>query len=83
MHSLWTSHLKQNEKEKFTQYVKNNTTLLNRLRDIVDEKIKSAERSQIDKENYDSAAWPYLQADLIGTIRALKSIRDIINVDKE
>ena len=83
MHPILSSHLTKEEKNKFEEYVRNNLTLLNRLRDIVDEKIKSAERSQIDKVNYDSAAWPYLQADLIGTIRALKSIRDIVNLDKE
>lgn len=80
MHIIWASHIKdEEEKEEFIKYVENSSTLLDRLTSIVKEKIEAAEAARISKKGFTLPAWPYMQADINGYIRALKEIKAITN----
>lgn len=80
MHIIWASHIKdEEEKEEFKKYVENSSTLLDRLTDIIKEKMKAAERQRVSEKNYQFPAWPYKMADYNGYIRALTEIKAITN----
>ena len=78
MHILWASHIKdEEEKEEFKKYVENSSTLLDRLTEIIKNKINSAEATRLLEKDYSLTSWPFKQADLNGYLRALKEIKDL------
>jgi|TARA_Y100000401_G_scaffold33293_1_gene24633 hypothetical protein len=86
--TLWTQHIKRKENEKnedykkrkndFEAYVRNSKGILEVLEKAIDNKISEAEKSK--EEDYDKASWPYLMADRQGQIRALKYIKETIQL---
>lgn len=72
MNVKWSSHIKDSkDKKDFEAYVKNSSSILERLTDLIEKKIEDAE---VPKADYESSAWAYKQADRIGQIRAYKEI---------
>ena len=76
----WTAHLDGEEKEDFEKYVRNSSSLLERLADIIDKKIDATERMSMDKDLYKSPSWAYMQADANATVRTLRDIRNLITL---
>lgn len=77
---VWTSHLKEEKDRKdFEGYLRNSTTIFDRLRDILHEK-----KPKPSKQDYEKASWAYYQAHQNGKEEAIKEILDLINfyVDK-
>ena len=80
MHIIWGSHIEDaEERDDFIKYVKNSSSLLDRMTDILTKKIEAADATRLLKKNFDMASWAYDQADTNGYIRALKEIRAITN----
>ena len=76
MHVLWTSHIKDDEeKAEFKKYVENSTSLLDRLTEIVNTKIATAEQTRLSEKGYASPSWGLRQADFIGYLRAWHEIK--------
>lgn len=50
-----------------------------RLIEICEERIKTADKTSLNKEGYDIANWALKQADLIGYKRAIEEIINLIN----
>ena len=71
------SHLKtQEEKDKFKSYILNSSSLWDRLRDILKDKLP------VSKEiDYEKASWSYYQADCNGYTRAMKEVLSLLPID--
>lgn len=80
MKSYWFKECKtKEEKDKVRQTILSNRQSLDRLKEILEPMLKETAPTA----DYDSPSWAYKQADRIGYNRALTSVLDIINLDKE
>lgn len=80
MKSYWFKECKTKaDKEKVRQTILSNRQSLDRLKEILEPMLKETAPTT----DYDSPSWAYKQADRIGYNRALTSVLDIINLDKE
>jgi hypothetical protein len=48
------------------------------LRTILEKNVEEISNTAESQKNYELAAWPYLQADRIGAIRALKNVIELL-----
>lgn len=81
--SLWTQHLKDDKaKEDFEKILRNSTITLGRLREILEKRLDSLERTEVNSKAYDNPNWPYKMADFIGMKRALRNILDLVAFTK-
>lgn len=75
----WTKHLKTaDEKEKFAALVVNSRQLLDRLKDIVDERLLAIETKEGLFETYENPAYASWQAHQNGKRASLKDIRKLL-----
>lgn len=82
MKTIWTQGLKNStEKEEFEKIVYASKKVLDKLKDIVYNKINGVEKTSV--EDYTSPSWAYLQADRNGYRRALEEMLSILTVDTE
>lgn len=82
MKTVWTQGLKNpTEKEEFEKTVYASKKVLDKLREIVYNKINAVEKTS--PEDYKSPSWAYLQADRNGYRRALEEITSILTLDAE
>ncbi len=82
MKTVWTQGLKNpTEKEEFEKTVYASKKVLDKLKDIVYNKINGVEKTSV--EDYKSPSWAYLQADKNGYRRALEEITSILTLDAE
>jgi len=51
---------------------------MHRLITLLESDLSGAKRESKSKDKYSLASWPYLQADLIGTQRALERVIELI-----
>lgn len=75
----WVKHLPKNEQESFAQIVKNSTTVLSRLKDILDERLRDLSNKEVKLTEYDSPAWSSKQAHRNGQFAAIKQLRDLLS----
>jgi hypothetical protein len=73
----WAKNLPKEEQEDFKDYVRNSTTLVTRLREI----IESYEQVIYDKESREAenyrGDWAYLQAHRNGAMEALRKVKKL------
>lgn len=75
--TLWLSHLKTaEEKEKFKNYIASSGGVLDRLVEIIDNKLDV--REVFKEEDYKNPSWAYMQADRNGYVRALNELKQLI-----
>ncbi len=80
MKSAWFSKCKTKEdKLAVRQSIMSTRESLGRLQEILEPLLKDAPPTA----DYDSPSWAYKQADRIGYNRALTTVLDLINLDKE
>lgn len=48
------------------------------LRAVIEKDMEEVQTHAESQSNYELAAWPYLQADRLGTIRALKNVLELL-----
>jgi hypothetical protein len=78
LNSKWTAHLNDSErKQGFEDVVRNSTQVLTRLSDIIQEEIDRLNREKISEEGFKDPNWPYLQAHVLGQIRALVKLKKL------
>ena len=75
----WVKHLPKDEQESFAQIVKNSTTALSRLKDILDEQLRDLAHKETKISEYDSPAWSSKQAHRNGQFAAIKKLRDLLS----
>lgn len=80
MKASWFKDCKtKEEKDKVRQILFSNKDGFDRLKEILEPMLKEA----LPTADYDSPSWAYKQADRIGYNRALTTVLDLINLDKE
>lgn len=79
MKTIWFMDLPKDEQEGFKKEVKSAKNVLDKLEQIVQNKIKEI----VITNDYDSPSWAYKQADRNGYNRALTEIINILHLDQE
>jgi hypothetical protein len=75
----WTKHLPEEQKEEFEKSVRNSFHVLDRLFQIVEEKIAEVHDKESKEADYSSNSWAYLQAHRNGKIEGLKKVKDLLS----
>lgn len=70
------------EREQRRAEVRAAREALKRLDAILNKKEESALASMLKVDTYSHASWPYEQADHVATLRVLRELRDLINLDQ-
>ena len=82
MISDWTKNLKTDEeKQRFENTVLSAKPVLNRLREIVDEKEAALDRDEASIKSFDTPNWAYKQAFKNGIRHANSGFKTLINLD--
>lgn len=80
MKAAWFKDCKsKKQKEAVAQVLQSNRESLDRLKDILEPMLKDTTPAA----DYDSPSWAYKQADRNGFNRAVTTVLDLINLDKE
>jgi len=80
MKTAWFKGCKtKKDKESVTQVLQSNRESLDRLKEILEPLLKDSSPAS----DYDSPSWAYKQADRNGFNRAVTTVLDLINLDKE
>lgn len=84
MLTVWTKNLKtKEEQDNFNNQVLGARPVLERLTDMLDEKLTELERTQLTLKAYDNPNWAYQQAHKNGYAGALTYLKDLINLDQQ
>lgn len=76
----WTKHLKDPKKKKeLEDTLRNATTALYRLRDVLEEKAEVEKLNDISIDTYDNPSWAYKQAHSNGMQAGIKYTLDLLN----
>lgn len=82
MKTVWTQGLRNpTEKEEFEKIVYASKKVLDKLKDIVYNKINGVEKTSL--QDYESPSWAYRQADINGYRRAMEEMLSILTIDTE
>ena len=80
MKTAWLKDCKtKKEKEAVNQVLQSNRESLDRLKEILEPMLKDITPAA----DYDSPSWAYKQADRNGFNRAVTTVLDLINLDKD
>lgn len=80
MKAAWFKECKsKKQKESVAQVLQSNRESLDRLKEILEPMLKDTTPAA----DYDSPSWAYKQADRNGFNRAVTTVLDLINLDKD
>lgn len=84
MQSAWVKNLKtKEEQERFFNTLQGARPVLERLNELLDEKMESLDRTERTIKAYDNPNWAYQQAHKNGNAAMLYAIKDLINLDHQ
>lgn len=84
MLTVWTKNLKTpEEQDNFNNQVLGARPVLERLGDLIDEKLTGLERTELTLKAYDNPNWGFQQAHKNGYKGALTYLKDLINLDQQ
>ena len=76
----WTQHLKTEEqKERFLQALRNDTLVLGRLKEVIEEDLAALSRREVRTDSYESPSWAFQQAHYNGVKQQLLALRDLLS----
>lgn len=79
MKTKWlTGCVTEQDKEERRALYQSCHQILKVMKTIINKELEEANASAETQKNYELAAWPYLQADRLGTIRALKNVLELL-----
>lgn len=78
----WSSHLPQEEREKFENRVKGSKDVLDRLLTLISQKEEELNRSENVLAQYDNPNWHFRQAHQNGYRSCQSKIQKLINLDQ-
>jgi (p)ppGpp synthase/HD superfamily hydrolase len=83
MKTLWFKDVLNSPKAKqdLELTIRNSTIVLGRLREILEEELRTLENKQI-AHDYSDASWPYKQADFNADKRRIKWLIDLISIER-
>lgn len=73
----------EEDKEEFKKLLQVSKPVLDKLLKLCYNKSEASGSLKLQKPDYSDSAWPYVQADTNGYVRALKEITDLIESIKE
>lgn len=76
---VWSKGLSQKDIEALEYVLRNNSILIPKLLEIIDQMIEEETNSEVTLKEYDSPSWGYKQADRNGAKRAFKKVRNLFN----
>lgn len=77
---VWTKHLKSDEqKQTFEQSIRASTTIVNRLREILDEEERALDAQTIGVKEFDNPSWAYKQAYRLGEKNRISKLRELLD----
>lgn len=80
--SVWLKGVAKEDRDTVSKvvnsYINNDDLVIERLREILQSKIKELSKGSTD---FDSPAWPYLQAHRLGQLAGLEEILTLISKD--
>lgn len=79
--SDWFRDKTPKQKEEIEFVLRNNTTLIQSILDILTRLENEESRSEISSSQYDNPSWAYKQADTNGARRALAKVRALFTFD--
>ncbi len=79
MKQSWTKGLDSDYAKEVRGDFKSSLIIRNRMKVLLEEKIKDADKTSRDKNGYDCPNWAYKQADLMGYKRAIYEIMSLIS----
>lgn len=76
----WTSHITNNpkEKESLENTIRSSTTIVNRLKDIIEEKERSLYKASILPSSYREPSWEALRAHTDGRLFELNELKQLL-----
>lgn len=81
---MWTKHLKTDKAKKdFEVYLRNSSSLIERLKAILTEKLEVLEKEEFSLSSYDTASWAYKQAHINGAKAEIQTLLDLFNFTKD
>lgn len=85
MLSIWTKHIKDDPetKAKFENEVYGSKRVLDHLKKILEDREKEVRVLELDPSTYESPSWSHLQADRNGYLRALATLKKIVDLDAQ
>jgi hypothetical protein len=84
MLTVWTKNLKtKEEQDNFNNQVLGARPVLERLRDLIDEKLQGLDGTELTLKAYDNPNWAYQQAHKNGYKGALSLLKELINLDQQ
>ena len=84
MQSAWFKNLKTDEEQsRFMNSLLGAKPVLERLKELLEEKEKEIELSERSLASYDNPNWAYKQAHKNGSLSSLSTIKNLINLDQQ
>lgn len=84
MITAWTKHLKtEDEKEQYRQSLTRVKWVIDDIRRLTKDNLKSVEDAEISVKAYDNPNWEYRQADANGYKRCLRDFDKLLTLDPE
>jgi len=74
----WTKHLKDSEKKGMEERLANCSDVFSVLKNILEEDIRTVDKTMLSKDNYQMGAWEFFQADQLGSKRTLIKLLELI-----
>jgi hypothetical protein len=74
----WLKGLTEEERVELEQLFSASLVVRKKLTEILEGKVRSADRRSVSIESYESPSWVYTQADTNGYIRALREVITLI-----
>lgn len=75
---VWTKGIAEELKSDFEIQVRNSTSTLSRLYDIIEEKENSINNQEVSISDFDNPSWAYKQAYRNGQKASLKEIKELL-----
>jgi hypothetical protein len=80
----WTNHLNDpQDKENFQSQVFGAKTVLNRIKEIIENKEKALDRSELSMDTYSLPNWEHRQAHKNGNRESLKFLKTLVDLDSQ
>jgi hypothetical protein len=84
MITAWTKHIKDEEqKKRFQNDIINSKSVLFRLDELIQEELRTLEKTEENPKVYDLPNWDYRQAHYNGYRQMASVIRKIININDQ
>ena len=77
---VWTKHLRtQDQKQTFEQTLRASSTIVGRLKEILDEEERALDAQTTGVAEFDNPSWAYKQAYRLGEKNRIRKLRELID----